>query len=106
MIAVTVINYSKKKSFRSSKRIVTRVLPSVTNRVNIGCLPKRVLLKLIRNLRNNVTKGTSVKVFFEAKGVGYRGYKCIEIGRKTEHLAPFAFSISRIDDDLKRENLI
>lgn len=106
MIAVTIINCSKKKSFRSSKRIVTRVLPSVTNRVNIGCLPKRVLLKLIKNLRNNTTKGTSIKVFFEAKVLGYRGYKCIEIGRKSEHLEQFTFATSRIDEDLKLEKLI
>lgn len=106
MIATTIINCSKKKSFRSSKRIITQVLPSVTNRVNLGCLPKRVLFKLIKNLRLNATKGTSIKIFFEAKGLGYRGYKCIEIGVKSPKLEPFVFSSSRMDGELKLERLI
>lgn len=106
MIAVTVVNYSKKKSFRSSKRLITQVLPSITNRVNLGCLPKRILLRFIKNLKRNATKGTSVKIFFEAKGLGCRGYKCIEVGTKSSHLEPFTFSSSRIDQDLKLEGII
>lgn len=48
---VMVINSSKKKSFRSSKRLIAEVLQPITNRVAIGDIPKRILIDFILKLK-------------------------------------------------------
>lgn len=96
---VVVVNSSRKKSFRRSKRIVSAVLPSVTIRVNLGHLPKRVLLQLIENLKQSATRGTNLKLFFEDK-TGFFGLKCVEIGPRSVAIEPFVLAASSLDDEL------
>lgn len=96
---VVVVNSSRKKSFRRSKRIVSAVLPSVTIRVNLGHLPKRVLLQLIENLKQSATRGTNVKLFFEDK-TGFFGLKCVEIGPRSVAMEPFVLAASGLDEEL------
>lgn len=103
---IIVINSSKKKSFRTSKRIITEVIQPITNRVSIGDIPKRVILSLIKNLKFSVTKGTSIQIFIESKNIGFRGFKCIEIGVKKQFLEPFVMSSSLIDKELILAKLI
>lgn len=47
---IIVYNNSRKKRFRTTKRIVSSLLPSVNPRLNIGRLPRRVIDKI--NLRS------------------------------------------------------
>ena len=104
MITV-VMNRSRKKAFRRTKRMVTTVLPSISNRVNIGDIPKRVLLELIKNLRHGTTKGVCVQLFFEEKQ-GFRGFKCIEFGTKSFRWQNFINVDSRFDLDLAAKGLL
>lgn len=99
-MVVIIFNTSKKKSFRGSKRIIAMVLQPITNRVAIGDIPKRILIKLMKDLKQNVTRGTSLQIFFESKNLGFRGFKCVQIGIKRKHLDEFMFSKSLIDNDL------
>lgn len=103
---VIIINSSKKKSFRSSKRLIAMTVQPISNRVAIGDLPKRVLIELLKNLRANTTKGTSIQVFIEAKNIGFRGFKCIQIGFYKKNLEEFMFANSLIDIDLKNAKFI
>ena len=98
------MNRSRKKSFRRTKRMVTAVLPSISNRVNIGDVPKRVLLELVKNLRHGTTKGVCIQLFFEEKQ-GFRGFKCIEFGTKSLRLLNFVNVDSRFDLDLAAKGL-
>ena len=97
---IIIVNASKKKAFRSSKRIIAEVLQPITNRLSIGDVPKRVIVKIINNLKLNVTRGTCIQIFIESKNIGYRGFKCIEVGTKTKSLEAFVMSSSLIDKDL------
>ena len=99
---VTVINLSRKKSFRTSKRIVSIVLPQVSKRVNLGYVPRRVVLELVRNLRKSATRFTCVKLFF-ADSRGYHGMKCLEIGKPAPWLQSFVYCESSLDSELKME---
>lgn len=103
---VVVINSSKKKSFRSSKRLIAMVVQPISNRISIGDLPKRVFIEMIKNLRASATKGTSIQVFFEAKNIGFRGFKCVQIGFYKKNLEEFMFANSLIDIDLKNAKFI
>lgn len=103
---VIIINSSKKKSFRSSKRIIAMVLQPITNRTAIGDIPKRILIDLIKNLRKNTTRGTSIQVFFEAKNIGFRGFKCVQIGVQKKNLEEFILCNSLIDTDLTSAGFI
>lgn len=96
---IIIINYSRKKSFRKTKRVVSSVLPSITNRVNFGNIPKRVIIKLIKDLKSLVSKGVIIKVFIESKE-GYRGFKCIEIGKKDFKYEFWINTASSIDKDI------
>jgi hypothetical protein len=104
LIAV-VMNRSRKKAFRRTKRLVTTVLPSISNRVNIGDVPKRVLLELVKNLRHGTTKGVCIQLFFEEKE-GFRGFKCIEFGTKSYRVKDFVNVDSRFDLDLAAKGLL
>ncbi len=97
---VIIINSSKKKAFRKSKRIISAVIPSVTNRVSLADIPKRILIELIKNLKLATTRGTSIQIFFESKNLGFRGFKCIQVGVEKNNLAEFVNSKSLIDKDL------
>lgn len=97
---VIIINSSKKKAFRKSKRIISAVIPSVTNRVSLADIPKRILIELIKNLKLATTRGTSIQIFFESKILGFRGFKCIQVGVEKNNLAEFVNSKSLIDKDL------
>ena len=100
-----VMNRSRKKAFRRTKRMVSAVLPSISNRMNIGDLPRRVLLELIKNLRHGTTKAVSIQLFFEEKE-GFRGFKCIEFGTKRSGLQDFVQVDSRFDLDLMAKGLL
>lgn len=78
---VLVLNKSRKKRFRSTKRIVSAVLPSITNRLNIGDVPKRVILELITQLKLKSGKGTSIEIYIENKS-GYHGFEVVFIGKR------------------------
>lgn len=97
---IVIINSSKKKSFRRSKRIIAGVLQPISNRISLGDIPKRVLIELLKNLKISVTKGTSIQAFIESKNIGFRGFKCIQIGTHKNHLEEFTTSKSLIDIDL------
>lgn len=97
---IVVINSSKKKAFRKSKRIVTSVVQPISNRISLGDVPKRVLIELAKNLRLATTRGTSIQIFFESRNIGFRGFKCIQIGKIKPHLEEFTTSKSLIDIDL------
>lgn len=84
--------------------MVTAVLPSISNRVNIGDVPKRVLLELVKNLRHGTTKGVCIQLFFEEKQ-GFRGFKCIEFGTKSFRMLNFVNVDSRFDLDLAAKGL-
>ena len=84
--------------------MVTAVLPSISNRVNIGDVPKRVLLELVKNLRYGTTKGVCIQLFFEEKQ-GFRGFKCIEFGTKSSRLLNFVNVDSPFDLDLAAKGL-
>ena len=98
-LIVIVMNQSKLKSFRRTKRLISTVLPAIDIRVNIGDIPKRVLIELIKNLRISVSKGVCIQLYFEEKE-GFRGFKCIEFGKKTTDIKDFVFVKSKLDNDL------
>ena len=102
---VVIFNQSRKKSFRRTKRIVTAVLPPINNRMNIGDVPKRVLIQLVKNLRDGTTKGVSIQLFFEEKD-GFRGFKCIEFGKKSNQVIDFVRVNSRFDFDLAAKGFV
>lgn len=77
---VLVFNKSRKRRFRSTKRIISSVLPSISNRLNIGDIPKRVLEKMILNLKSVAGKGTAIEIFIENKD-GYHGFEVYFIGK-------------------------
>ena len=102
---VVVHNQSTRRAFRRTKRIITAVLPAVGIRLNLGDVPKRVMLALTGKLRDATTKGTCVKMFV-ADSSAYRGFKCIEFGTKAPVLAEFTYSRSKFDIDLIAKGLI
>jgi hypothetical protein len=63
------------------------------------------MLKLIADLKLTVNRGTKIKVFFESK-IGFRGFKCIEIGKKDIQLEEYINAISLIDNELKLLKII
>lgn len=85
--------------------MVTAVLPSISNRVNIGDIPKRVLLELVKNLRHGTTKGVCIQLYFEEKQ-GFRGFKCIEFGTKSYRVQNFVNVDSRFDLDMAAKGLM
>ena len=97
---ICVQNSSKGNSYRESKRVIASVIPKAAIRLNIGDVPKRVLLKLIRDLRKAATKNTEIKIYFPDKGA-FRGVKCVEIGRSDAQVSVFKNSASKLDSDLK-----
>lgn len=96
---IIILNLSKKKSFRQTKRMISMVLPSITNRLNIGDLPSRVIIKLIKDLKSKVNRGTNIKIFVESKE-GFRGFKCFEIGKKNFEFEFWINSKSFLDKDI------
>lgn len=103
---VIIMNSSKRKSFRRSKRIIAAVVQPISNRIAIGDIPKRVLIELIKNLKMSVTKGTSVQVFVESRNIGFRGFKCVQIGFPKANLEEFMEASSLIDTDLILNKII
>lgn len=103
---IIIVNSSKKKAFRRSKRIISAVIQPISNRIAIGDIPKRVLLRLCVNLKFSVTKGTSVQIFIESKNIGFRGFKCIQIGSIKNNLEEFSTAKSLIDSDFISNRLI
>jgi hypothetical protein len=99
-----ILNRSRKKSFRRTKRLITAILPSISNRVNIGDIPKRVLVELVKNLRHATTKGVCIQLFFEEKQ-GFRGFKCIEFGTKSSRVLNFVNVSSNFDLDLAAKGI-
>lgn len=100
------MNSSKKKAFRRTKRIIAAVIQSVSNRISIGDVPKRILIELLKKLKMSVTKGTSIQIFIESKNIGFRGYKCIQIGSIKKNLEDFTETKSLIDKDLHLNGII
>ena len=96
---VVILNLSRKKSFRKSKRKLASVLPSATPRMHLGDIPKRVLFPLINELRKTASRGTQIKIFVEDRA-GYHGWKCVEIGRHSFHLESFVFTESTLHNEL------
>ena len=103
---VFVVNASKKKAFRRTKRIIASVLQPISNRIALGDVPKRVLIAFIKNLKSNTTKGTSVQIFIESKNIGFRGFKCIQVGTIKLNLEEFTTAKSLIDKDLVINKII
>lgn len=101
---ITVLNKSKKKAFRKSKRIINAVIQPINNRVSISSVPKRVLFELISNLKKSVTKGTSVEIYIEDKE-GFRGVKCIVVGKNYGNTL-FTQTPSGLDKSLKALKII
>lgn len=97
---VVILNQSKQKSFRKSKRTISSVFPTILPRMHLGDIPKRVLWTLITNLRAEASRGTVIKIFIEDTG-GYHGWKCLEIGRHANHLDEFMYTGGTLDEELK-----
>ena len=95
---VVIHNKSKGKQFRTTKRIICSVLPFIDIRLNMGNIPLRVLIQLVKNLRACSRRGTYVQVFYKANE-GYHGFKLFEIGRKSKWLEPFVECASAVDQD-------
>ena len=105
IVIAVVMNKSRKKAFRRTKRLVSAVLPSISNRINIGDVPKRVLLELVKNLRHATTKGVCIQLFFEEQQ-GFRGFKCLEFGTKSYKFFDFVKTDSSFDLDLAAKGLL
>lgn len=101
---ILVLNRSRKRKFRSTKRIITSVIPSITNRLNIGDIPQRVIIQLIKDLRLISGRGTSIEIYIEDKSA-YHGFKLFQIGKKMSHVEIFT-SPSKFDITLFNNNLI
>jgi hypothetical protein len=63
-LMICVQNSSDGKSYTETKRVVGSVIPRMDIRLNIGDVPKRVLLKLIKDLRGIANKSTEIKIYF------------------------------------------
>ena len=101
---ILVLNRSRKRKFRSTKRIITSVIPSITNRLNIGDIPQRVIIQLIKDLRLLSGRGVSIEVYIEDKSA-YHGFKLFQIGKKMNHVEIFT-TPSKLDLTLFNNNLI
>lgn len=99
-VLVVILNQSRKKSFRKSKRCVSSILPSISIRLNIGDIPKRVLWKMIEDLRGQASRATCIKIFIQSNG-SYHGWKCLEIGKHASNLDEFVYSGSTLDVELE-----
>lgn len=80
---VLIFNKSRKKSFRRTKRIISSVLPPLSNRLNIGSIPRRIILQLIDDLKKVVNRGTKIEFYIEDSD-GYMGFKMVSIGKKSK----------------------
>lgn len=101
---ILILNNSRKKSFRQTKRIISSVLPTITNRLNVGNIPKRIIIDLIKNLKSKTNRGTSIQVFIEESS-GYHGFKLVQIGKLKKHLDLFEIE-TKIDKELISNNIL
>lgn len=101
---ILILNNSRKKSFRQTKRIISAILPAINNRLNIGDLPKRIIIQLLKELKGMVNRGTSIQIFIEDAS-GYQGFKLVEIGKIKIHLEFFKIACG-LDKDLKYHKII
>lgn len=85
---VLIFNKSRKKRFRKSKRIISSVIPSISNRLNIGDVPQRVINELIAQLKSISGKGTAVEIYIENKS-GYHGFEIVFIGKRNRNTEIF-----------------
>lgn len=85
---ILIYNRSRKKRFRSTKRIISSVLPSISNRLNIGSIPKRVIESLILDLKKISGRGTAIEIYIENKD-GYNGFELCTIGKFNKRLDIF-----------------
>jgi hypothetical protein len=85
---ILIYNRSRKKRFRSTKRIISSVLPSISNRLNIGSIPKRVIEELILDLKKFSGRGTAIEIYIENKD-GYHGFELCTIGKFNQRLDIF-----------------
>lgn len=88
---VVILNKSKGKTFRKTKRIISIVLPKVDLRMNMGEIPLRVLKELIMELKQHARRATNIKIFVKTKS-GFSGCTLIEIGKKEKFLENFSKS--------------
>lgn len=101
---VLILNRSRKKKFRSTKRIISSVLPSITNRLNIGDIPQRVIIQLIKDLKMKAGRGISIEIYIQDK-TAYHGFKLVQIGKKMNHVDIFT-SPSKFDLTLLNNGLL
>lgn len=101
---ILILNRSRKKSFRSTKRMISAVIPSITNRLNMGDVPKRIAMEMIKNLKMKVNRGTSIEVYIQDKS-GYHGFKLIQIGKVKSHVEEFTCP-SKLDIYLMAEGIL
>ena len=101
---ILILNNSRKKSFRQTTRIISSVLPTITNRLNVGNIPKRIIIDLIKNLKSKTNRGTSIQVFIEESS-GYHGFKLVQIGKLKKHLDLFEIE-TKIDKELISNNIL
>lgn len=85
---ILIYNRSRKKRFRSTKRVISSVLPSISNRLNIGNIPKRVIEELILDLKKFSGRGTAIEIYIENKD-GYHGFEICMIGKFNQRLDIF-----------------
>lgn len=96
---VIVVNKSKGKVFRSTRRIIGALLVPITKRVHIGSMPRRALKVMLRNLRAESRRGINIKVLYSSKA-GYHGFKGIELGGGESFFVMFKASKTKVDNDL------
>lgn len=106
---ILVLNRSRKRKFRSTKRVITSVLPSITNRLNIGDVPQRVIIQLIKDLKVFSGRGISIEVYIQDKSA-YHGFKLVQIGKKTPQVEIFTmpsnFDLTLVNNGLLNKNLL
>ena len=102
---IIIINRSTKLSLNTTQKIISQVLEPIYRRVNAGDIPMRVLIQLIKNLKKIATKSTSIKVFISTD-IGYKGFKCIEIGKPHAVYEKYTHALSHIDKELKEHKII
>lgn len=88
---IIVYNNSRKKRFRTTKRIVSSLLPSVNPRLNIGRLPRRVIEQLICDLKKHSGRGCYIEIYIENNN-GYHGFEIVNIGKKSPNLELFSIN--------------
>ncbi len=97
---VVIFNKSRKKRLIKTNRILSCLLFKISNRVYIGDIPSRIIVDLIKELKQFSGRGTAIKIFIESKS-GFYGFYLVEIGKKEILYENFVYSDTNIKEQLR-----